>query len=185
MGPTPQNYSTKYTPQSEWCTRSSCVYELASSLLIEQDYFEKHAEIPREPSIENDKLVPPKKYSATFRFEVLRVIGIDLRRFDTVNRMFAVAPHFGLAFVRFLIVREIVPASYASELANRKRTRISVHDANFVVFPITINAPDAESVATAAETIEEFLMFDYIRIAALAEKCEFQEFASIEVVRRV
>jgi hypothetical protein len=184
MGLTPQNPSTNFAPQSGWCSRGSYVHELASSLLIEQGAREVHVEIPRELSIESDELVPPKKGSAPFRFEALRTIGIDLRRFETVNRMFTIAPHFGLAFLRLLVERGIVPASYTTELANRQRARLSCNDSSLAVFPITINAPDAETIDAAAESFEEFLTFDDIRIAALAEKCEFPEFESVEVLRR-
>ena len=145
MGPTPQMPSTNYTPQLEWLTRGDVVHELSSSLLIEQRALETNSEAPRELTTDTDELLPPKKGSAPFRFEVQRVVGIDLRRFETVNRMFAVAPHFGLAFLRLLVERDIVPASYQTELANRQRVRLSVHDPTLAVFPININAPDAES----------------------------------------
>ena len=184
MGPTPQIPSTNYTPQLEWLTRGDVVHELSSSLLIEQRALETNREAPRESTIDTDELLPPKKGSAPFRFDVQRVRGIDLRRFETVNRMFAVAPHFGLAFLRLLVERDIVPASYATELANRQRVRLSVHDPTLAVFAININAPDAETVETAAAAFEEFLMLDDIKIAALAEACEFPEFEAVEIVRR-
>ena len=184
MGLTPQMPSTSYTPQFEWLTRGDVVHELSSSLLIEQRALETNSEAPREVAPDAGELVPPKKGTAPFRFEVQRVVGIDLRRFEAVNRMFAVAPHFGLAFLRLLIERDVVPASYATELANRQRGRLSINDRTTVVFALNINAPDAETLETAATAFEEFLMLDDIKIAALAEKCEFPEFEAVEVVRR-
>ena len=76
------------------------------------------------------------------------------------------------------------PRTTRRELADRQRTRIATHDTSLVVFAININAPDAESIATASEAIEDFLMFDDEKIASLAERCEFPEFEGIEVVRR-
>ena len=184
MGPTPQTPSTNVTPQLEWLTRGDVVHELSSSLLIEQRALETNGGVPRDLAPDAGELLPPKKGSAPFRFELQRVVGIDLRRFETVNRMFALAPHFGLAFLRLLVSRDVVPASYQTELANRQRVRLSVHDPTLVVFPITINAPDAETTETAAAAIEEFLMLDDIRIATLAESCEFPEFEAVEIVRR-
>ena len=112
------------------------------------------------------------------------MVGIDLRRFETVNRLFALAPHFGLALLRLLVQRDIVPADYPPELANRQRTRIATHDTSLVVFAININAPDAESIAEAASAIEDFLMLDDEKIAALAERLDFPEFEALEIVRR-
>jgi hypothetical protein len=131
-----------------------------------------------------EELPPPKKSSSPFRLELQRVIGIDLRRFETLNRLFALAPHFGLAFLRLLVTRDIVAADYPDELAKRQRTRLAVHDSAPVVFAININAVNADSIAAATAAIEEFLMLDDARIAALAEELEFPEFEHIAVARR-
>ena len=126
MGPTPQMPSTNTTPQLEWLSRGDVVHELSASLLIEQRAVETTSEASREISLDSDELLPPKKGSAPFRFELQRVVGIDLRRFETVNRLFTLAPHFGLAFLRLLVERDIVPADYPTELANRQRRRLSI-----------------------------------------------------------
>ena len=52
-----------------------------------------------------------------------------------MNRLFALAPHFGLAFLRLLVNRDIVPADYPTELANRQRARLATHDISLVVLP--------------------------------------------------
>ena len=147
MGLTPQTPSTNWTPQVEWVSRGDVVHELSASLLIEQRALETHSGGPRELAPDVGELVPPKKGSAPFRFELRRVVGIDLRRFEAVNRMFDLAPHFGLAMLRLLVERDVVPADYPSELAGRQRTRIATRDTSLVVYAININAPDAESVA--------------------------------------
>ena len=101
-----------------------------------------------------------------------------------MNRLCTLAPHFGLALLCLLVLRDVVPADYPPELANRQRARLATHDTSLVVFPITINAPDSESIATAAAAIEDFLMLEDEKIAALAERLDFPEFEAIEVVRR-
>ena len=184
MGPTPQLPSMNTTPQLEWLSRGDTVHELAASLLIEQRALEANSESPRGPALDSDVLVPPKKGSTPFRFELQRVVGIDLRRFETVNRLFALAPHFGLAFLRLLVSRDIVPADYPPELANRQRTRLATRDTSLVVFSINVNAPNAETVAAAADAIEDFLMYDDVKIGALAETVGFPEFEALEIVRR-
>ena len=184
MGMTSQTPSMNTTPQFEWLSRGDVVHELSASLLIEQRAIGTTREAQRETAIESDELMPPKKGSAPFRFELQRVVGIDLRRLGTINRLLTVAPHFGLAFLQLLVDLNIVPADYPLELANRQRQRIAKHDVTLAVFPININAPDSETLAAAAEAIEDFLMFDDSRIAALAERPAFPEFETIEVVRR-
>jgi hypothetical protein len=184
MNPTPPTPSMNVTPQLEWLSRGDIVYELSASLLLERSVAESASGAHRDLTPDTGELVPPKKGSAPFRFELQRVIGIDLRRFDTVNRLFTLAPHYGLAMLRLLVESELVPADYSSELAGRQRTRIATRDTSMAVFPININAPDADTIATAADTIEEFLMLDDTRIAALAEQLGFPEFEKIEVVRR-
>lgn len=98
--------------------------------------------------------------------------------------MFAIEPYFGFAFLRLLVKRDVVPASYVGELANRQRNRIATHDLTDAEFPININEPSAELIETAANAIDKFLMFDEIMIAALAEKCGFPKLEAIEVLRR-
>ena len=126
IGPTPQMPSMNTTPQLEWLSRGDIVHELSASLLIEQRAVEATGEAPREIAPDSDELPPPKKGSAPFRFELQRVVGIDLRRFETVNRLFALAPHFGLALLRLLVEHDVVPAGYPTELVNRQRTRLSI-----------------------------------------------------------
>ena len=184
MGMTSPTPSMNTTPQFEWLSRGDVVHELASSLLIEQRAIESTSEAHRVSAPENDELVPPKKGSAPFRFELQRLPCIDLRRFETINRLFIHAPHFGLAFLQSLVDANIVPADYQTELANRQRQRIATHDTTLAVFPININAPDAETFAAAAAAIEDFLMFDDSKIGALAERPAFPEFETVEVVRR-
>ena len=184
MVPTPQNPSRNTTPQLEWLSRGDIVYELSASLLIEQRAVETNSELARRTALDRDELLPPKKGSAPFRFVVPRVLGIDVRRFETVNRLLDVAPHFGLALLRLFVERDIVPASYPVEIANRQRTRIANRDPSLAIFPININAPDAETIAAAAAAIEDFLMFDDAKIASLAEALEFPEFEALEIARR-
>ena len=178
MCPTSQTPSMNTTPQLEWLSRGDIVHELSASLLIEQSVAEASSGAPRDTALDAGELLPPKKGSAPFRFELQRIVGIDLRRFETVNRLFALAPHFGLALLRLIVDRDIVPADYPNELAGRQRTRISTRDTSLVVYPININAPNAETVATAADAIEDFLMFDDAKIGALAEMVGFPEFES-------
>ena len=184
MCPTSQSPSMNTTPQLEWLSRGDIVHELSASLLIEQSVAEASSGAPRDIAPEAGELLPPKKGSAPFRFELQRIAGIDLRRFETVNRLFALAPHFGLAFLRLIVDRDIVPADYPNELAGRQRTRIATRDTSLVVYPININAPNAETVATAADAIEDFLMLDDAKVGALAEMIGFPEFEVIEIVRR-
>ena len=80
MGLTPQTPSTNWTPQVEWVSRGDVVHELSASLLIEQRALETHSAGPRELAPDAGELVPPKKGSAPFRFELRRVVGIDLRQ---------------------------------------------------------------------------------------------------------
>jgi hypothetical protein len=184
MVPTPLMPSMSTTPQFEWLSRGDVVHELAATLLIEQRSRGASSETPREPATDSGELPPPRRGSAPFRFELQRVVGIDLRRFDTVNRLFKLAPHVSLAMLRLLVERDVVPADYPTELAGRQRARIAKNDRSEVVFPININAPDADSVTAAADAIEDFLLFDDARIAALAEAVNFPDFESLEIARR-
>ena len=184
IGLTPQVPSTNVTPQLEWLSRGEVVYELSASLLIEEEVVAKAGGNLRESLRDADELLPPKKGTAPFRFELQRVVGIDLRRFETVNQLFTLAPHFGLAFLRLLVENDLVPADYPTELVNRQKSRLAAHDASLVKYLLNVNAPDAESKATAAAAIEDFLMLDDARIAALAERIGFPEFEAVEIVRR-
>ena len=101
MGMTSQTPSMNTTPQFEWLSRGDVVHELASSLLIEQRAIESTSEAQRVSALENDELLPPKKGSAPFRFELQRLV---VHRFAQVRARSIdcsqYAPHFGLAFLQ-------------------------------------------------------------------------------------
>lgn len=96
------------------------------------------------------------------------MLGIDLRKIETLNQLLTLAPHFGIAFLQLFVDLEIVPADYLTILANRQRKRIANHDVTLVVFLININAPDAKTLAVAT-AFDYLSMYDDINISALAE----------------
>ena len=118
---------------------------------------------------------------AQFHFVLQPAAGLETRRFDTVNRLILLVPHDGLALLRSLIKRNAIGPEYQAKLRARQARRIAAGDRNELDFPLNAAAVDEDGRAKVVKVIEEFLHWDYRRIAANAELIEFPEFVHIKV----
>ena len=151
---------TSWVPGFEWFSRPDNVYELATSLMLEErkSRFEERARRVRQAPFGRLNIAPQP--ASPFYFRLTNTHELDQPKLDATNRLLRIAPHLGLALLVMLVENGLVTETRQEALRREQTARHLANDSTAHVYEIAPIAPTRDKQHRFYKTVNAFLAAD-------------------------
>ena len=163
-----------WVPGFEWFSRPDNVYELVTSLMLEErkSRFEKRARRVRQPLFGRLNIAPQP--ALPFYFRLTNTHELDQPKLYVTNRLLRIAPHLGLALIVMFVENGLITETRQEALSREQTARHLVNDTTAHVYEIAPIAPTRDK--RFYKTVNAFLAADDDTLRALSRTAEWPDF---------
>ena len=160
----------------EWFSRPDNVYELVTSLMLEErkSRFEERARRVRQAPF--GKLNIPPQPASPFYFRLTNTHELDQPKLDASNRLLRIAPHLNLALIVKLIGDGLITETRQEALRREQTARHLANDTTTRVYEIALIAPTRDKQHRFYKTVNAFLAADDDTLRARSRAAEWPDF---------
>ena len=165
-----------WVPGFEWFSRPDNVYELATSLMLEErkSRFEERARRVRQAPF--GRLNIPPQPASPFYFRLTNTHELDQLKLDATNRLLRIAPHLGLALLVMLVENGLISEARQEALRREQTGRHLANGKSTHVYEIAPNAPARDKQHRFYKTVNAFLNADDATLRARSRAAEWPDF---------
>ena len=163
-------------PGFEWFSRPDNVYELATSLMLEErkSRFEERSRRVRQAPFGGLNLAPQP--ASPFCFRLANTHDLDQPKLEASNRVVRIAPNFGLALLVMLVENGLISETRQEALRREQTGRHLANDTTTHVYEIARNAPTRDKQHRFYKTVNAFLATDDDTLRARSRSAEWPDF---------
>ena len=167
---------TAWVPGFEWFSRPDNVYELATSLMLEErkSRFEEQSRRVHQTPFGRLNLAP--KPASPFYFRLTNTHDLDQPKLAATNRLLRIAPHLGLALLVMLVETGLITETRQEALRRKQKGHHLANDTTTPVYEIAPNAPTRDKQHRFYTTVNPFLAADDDTLRARSRAAEWPDF---------
>ena len=167
---------TLWVPGFEWFSCPDNVYELATSLMLEErkSRFEERSRRVHQAPFGRLNLAPQP--ASPFYFRLTCTHDLDQPKLEASNRLLRIAPHLGLALLVMLVENGLITETRHEALRNEQTGRHIANDTTTRVYEIVPNAPTRDKQHRFYKTVNIFLAADDDMLRARSRAAEWPDF---------
>ena len=167
---------TAWVPGFEWFSRPDNVYELATSLMLEErkSRFELRSRHVHQAPFGRLNLAPQP--ASPFYFRLTNTHDLDQPKHVATNRLLRIAPHIGVALLVKLVENDLIAETRQEALRREQTGRHLANDRTTRVYEIAPNAPTRDKQHRFYKTVNAFLVADDDTLRARSRAAEWPDF---------
>ena len=167
---------TTWVPGFEWFSRTDKVYELATSLMLEErkSRFEEQSRRVHQAPFGRLNLAPQP--ASPFYFRLTCTHDLDQPKLEATNRLLRIAPHLGLALLVMLVENGLIAETPQEALRREQTVRHLANDTTTHVYEIAPNATTRDKQHRFYKTVNVFLAADDDTLRARSRAAEWPDF---------
>ena len=160
----------------EWFSRPDNVYELATSLMLEErkSRFEERARRVRQAPF--GRLNIAMQSASPFYFRLTNTHELDQPNLDATNRLLRIAPHLGLALLVMLVENGLITETRQEALPREQTGRHLANDTTAHGYEIAPIAPTRDKQHRFYKMVNAFLAADDDTLRARSRAAEWPDF---------
>ena len=165
-----------WVPGFECFSRPDNVYELATSLMLEErkSRFEERARRVRQAPFGRLNIAPQP--ASPFYFRLTNTHELDQPMLDATKRLLRIAPHFGLALFVMLVENGLISEARQEALRGEQTGRHLADDTSTHVYEIAPNAPARDKQHRFYKTVNAFVVAADDTLRARSRSAEWPDF---------
>ena len=165
-----------WVPGFDWFSRPDNVYELATSLMLEErkSKFEERARRLRQTPFGRLNIAPEP--ASPFYFRLTNTHELDQPKLDASNLLLRIAPHLGLALLVMLVGDGLISETREQAFRRKQTARHLANDTSKRVYEIAPNAPTRDKHHRFYKTVNAFLAADDDTLCARFRAAEWPDF---------
>ena len=165
-----------WVPGFEWFSRLDNVYELATSLMLEERKwrFEERARRVRQALFGRLNIAPQP--ASPFYFRLTNTHELDKPKLDATNRLLRMAKHLGLALLVMLVENGLITETRQEALRREQTGCHLANDTTAHVYEIAPIAQTRDKQHRFYKTVNAFLAADDDTLRARSRAAEWPDF---------
>ena len=165
-----------WVPGFEWLSRPNNVYELATSLMLEErkSKFEERAHRVRQAPFGRLNIAPQP--ASPFYFRLANTQDLDQPKLEATNSLLRIAPHLGLSFLDMPVENGLITETHQEAWCREQTGRHLANDTTAHFYEIAPIAPTLDKQHRFYKTVNAFLAADDDTLRALSRAAEWPDF---------
>ena len=163
-----------WIPGFDWFSRPDNVYELATSIMLEEhkSRYDERARRVRPAPFGRLNFAPQP--STPFYFRITRSYELEHGKLEAANRLMRMAPHLGLALLMMMVDSGLITEARSDKMRQEHTRRHLASETSMRVYDIAINAPNHDLQRVFYRTVNAFLASDDDTLLAHSRAAEWQ-----------
>ena len=165
-----------WVPGFEWFSCPDNVYELATSLMLEERKSRFEERLRRVRQVPVGRLNLTLQPASPFYFRLTRTHELEQAKLDASNRMLRIAAHLGLALLVMLVEGGLISETRQEALRREQTGRHLANDTTTHVYEIEPDAQTREKQHRFDKSVNAFLAADVDTLRARSRAAEWPDF---------